>query len=165
MAVEYVSADFEDVCPSPNDEYPPQRPRKLNTIAVSDIRDHLVWAGVSRYWYSKATDKTPHVGRLFHHLAILPGPDVLQQLFYYCKSLAVTEPFYPARLSMLSWFNRKPSPEHAGESYPFIRLHGINFTHTDLGKFDEALSDYLNTLHQNNEQTWSDRKVNFLLNP
>ncbi|PWW75364.1 hypothetical protein C7212DRAFT_352758 [Tuber magnatum] len=37
-----------------------------------------VWVGVARFWYSKATDKTPSVGRLFHHSAVLAGPNVLQ---------------------------------------------------------------------------------------
>ncbi|CUS11446.1 unnamed protein product, partial [Tuber aestivum] len=44
-------------------------------------RDRDAWAGVARFWHSKVTDKPPFVGRLFHHLAILAGPNVLQQLF------------------------------------------------------------------------------------
>ncbi|PUU75592.1 hypothetical protein B9Z19DRAFT_1089973 [Tuber borchii] len=100
-----------------------------------DIRDRDVWAGVARFRYSKATDKTPYVGRLFRRLAILARPNVLQQLFYYCKSLA--------RESILTLFDPIFSPEHANKNHHvdsgFIQLHGINFTHIDLEKFDDAL--------------------------
>ncbi|KAE9374243.1 hypothetical protein N431DRAFT_455027 [Stipitochalara longipes BDJ] len=58
-------------------------------IEDEDIRDREVWTGVARHWYSKASDKAPTTGRLYHHLAILarPRPNALQQLFYYAKSL------------------------------------------------------------------------------
>lgn len=138
-------------------------------IEDDDIRDRDVWAGVARFWYSKATDKTPYVGRLFHHLAILARPNVLQQLFYYCKSLAVTQPFYPARESILTLFDPIFSPEQANKNHHvdsgFIQLHGINFTHIDLEKFDDALFDYLDNLDQNIGKTESDWKVSFLLMP
>ncbi|KAF8249140.1 hypothetical protein K440DRAFT_544295 [Wilcoxina mikolae CBS 423.85] len=59
-------------------------------IEDDDVRDREVWQNVARFWYSKAVDKTPYVGRLYHHLAILARPNILQQLFYYyCKSLGV----------------------------------------------------------------------------
>lgn len=47
-----------------------------------DVRDREIWAGVARYWYNKAADKNPDVGRIQHHLAVLARPDVVQQLFY-----------------------------------------------------------------------------------
>ncbi|PWW79037.1 hypothetical protein C7212DRAFT_167186 [Tuber magnatum] len=132
-------------------------------IEDGDIRDRDVWAGVARFWYSKATDKTPYVGRLFHHLAILSRPNILQQLFYYCKSLAVTQPFFPARESILTLFDPVFSPEHASKNRHvdagFIQLHGINFTHIDLEKFDDALFDYLDNLDQHIGKTESDWKV------
>ncbi|KAG0132207.1 hypothetical protein HOY82DRAFT_591164 [Tuber indicum] len=115
-------------------------------IEDGDVRDRDVWAGVARFWYSKATDKTPYIGRLFHHLAILARPNVLQQLFYYCKSLAVAQPFYPTRESILTLFDLIFSPEHIIKNHVdarFIKLHGINFTHIDLGKFDDTLFDHL----------------------
>lgn len=55
-------------------------------IEDGDVRNRDVWGGVARFLYSKATDKTPYIGRLFHHLAILARPNVLQQLFYYYKA-------------------------------------------------------------------------------
>ena len=47
-------------------------------IEDDDIRDRDIGAGVARFWYSKATEKTPYLGRLFHHLGILARPNVLQ---------------------------------------------------------------------------------------
>lgn len=117
-------------------------------IEDDDIRDRDVWANVARFWYSKAADKTPYVGRLHHHLAILARPNVLQQLFYYCKSLGVTQPFSSARESILTLFDPIFAPDSVSQkALPvdtgFIRLHGINFTHIDLETFDEALDNFL----------------------
>ena len=60
-------------------------------MAIEDdaSRDREVWSGVARFWYSKAADRTPKVGRLYHHLAILARPYTLQQLslFIYTRSL------------------------------------------------------------------------------
>ncbi|KAM5361332.1 hypothetical protein ACJZ2D_013171 [Fusarium nematophilum] len=61
-------------------------------IEDDDTRDREVWTGVSRLWYSKASDKSPTTGRLYHHLAILARPNVLQQLYYYSKTLCVIVP-------------------------------------------------------------------------
>ncbi|KAK1445870.1 hypothetical protein CMEL01_10113 [Colletotrichum melonis] len=62
-------------------------------IEDDDLKDREVWTSVSRHWYSKASDKAPQTGRLYHHLAILARPNALQQLFYYTKSLCVPVPF------------------------------------------------------------------------
>ena len=70
-------------------------------IEDDDVHDREVWQNVARFWYSKAADKTPVVGRLYHHLAILARPKILQQLFCYCKSLGVSQPFSSARESNL----------------------------------------------------------------
>lgn len=61
-------------------------------IEDDDIHDREVWTAVSRYWYSKASDKAPTTGRLYHHLAILARPNALHQLFYYAKTLCVPIP-------------------------------------------------------------------------
>ncbi|KAH8909360.1 hypothetical protein BR93DRAFT_863699, partial [Coniochaeta sp. PMI_546] len=56
-------------------------------IEDDDLRSRQVWTAVSSAWYSKARDKPPATGRLYHHLAALTRPDGLQQLGYYLKSL------------------------------------------------------------------------------
>jgi hypothetical protein len=66
-------------------------------IEDDDIRDREVWTGTSRHWYSKASDKAPKLGRLYHHLAILARPDGLQQLDCYARSLAASPPLSSTR--------------------------------------------------------------------
>ncbi|KAG9228850.1 hypothetical protein BJ875DRAFT_525122 [Amylocarpus encephaloides] len=73
-------------------------------IEGDDIRDREVWAGVVRHWYSIASDNSPKTGRLYHHLAILARPNVLQQLFFYAKSLCVAIPFTFTRELILTLF-------------------------------------------------------------
>ena len=73
-------------------------------IEDDDICDREVWTGVARHWYSKASDKAPITGRLYHHLAILARPNALQQLFYYAKCLCVVVPFTSPRESILTLF-------------------------------------------------------------
>jgi hypothetical protein len=70
-------------------------------VEENDMRDREVWSGVARYWYNKAADKNPGIGRIQHHLAVLSRPNILQQLFYYSKSLVSMQPFLSTRDSIL----------------------------------------------------------------
>ncbi|KAF9776804.1 hypothetical protein IL306_004950, partial [Fusarium sp. DS 682] len=100
-------------------------------IEDDDIRDREVWTGVSRHWYSKASDKSPTTGRLYHHLAILARPNALQQLYYYTKSLCVPIPFSSARESIMTLFDPvlSNSPTRlAPVDAAFVRAHGILFS-------------------------------------
>src|SRR2546423_14088090 len=51
-------------------------------IEEADLRDREVWSGVARMWYHKAADKSPNVGRIQHHLAVLARPNIIKQLFF-----------------------------------------------------------------------------------
>jgi len=75
--------------------------RELGRYLMDDIKDREVWTNVARSRYSKADDKRPTVGRLYHHSAVLVRPNVPQQLSFYCKSLAVGQPFASAWESTL----------------------------------------------------------------
>ena len=104
-------------------------------IEDDDIRDREIWAGVSRQWYSKASDKSPTTGRLYHHLAILARPNATQQLYYYSKSLCVEIPFIAARESIMTLFDPimspTPNPQQMKLTRPellFVRTHGILFS-------------------------------------
>lgn len=133
-------------------------------IEDDDVHDREVWAKTARFWYSKAADKTPDVGRLYHHLAILARPNVLFQLFYYCKSLGVTQPFPPSRETVLTVFDSVLTPDNLAPTAPpvvveFVKLHGINFTHTGLEKFDNCLAKFLNILSTHLSDPMSKWKV------
>ncbi|KAI0385143.1 hypothetical protein F5Y04DRAFT_292624 [Hypomontagnella monticulosa] len=103
-------------------------------IEDDDIRDREVWTSVSRHWYSKASDKAPTTGRLYHHLAILARPNPLQQLYYYTKSLCVPIPFSSARESIMTLFDPILDPTSSQHTrltpvdVAFVKAHGILFS-------------------------------------
>lgn len=124
-------------------------------IEDEDLRDRETWAGVARFWYSKAADKSPAVGRLYHHLAILARPNALQQLYFYSRSLTCVQPFMSARESILTLFD--PILGRSSTSYShslpvetsFIRAHGLLFEKDQAFQqhtFDHNLSDFIRQL-------------------
>ncbi len=117
-------------------------------IEDDDIRDREVWTGVSRFWYSKAADKSPTIGRLYHHLAILARPNALQQLFYYTRSLTCVHPFQSARQSILTLFGGpEPAPHRSlPADTMFIKIHGMLFSQLSLGTFYDAVNQLLPNL-------------------
>ncbi|KAH7312114.1 hypothetical protein BKA65DRAFT_574916 [Rhexocercosporidium sp. MPI-PUGE-AT-0058] len=122
-------------------------------IEDDDIRDREVWTGVARHWYSKASDKAPTTGRLYHHLAILARPNALQQLFYYAKSLCVIIPFTSAKESILTLFEPVLNSDNAHGQYrlppldtAFVKAHGLLFTNRDIEKFDFTVKEFLDLL-------------------
>lgn len=120
-------------------------------IEDDDIRDREIWTSVSRHWYSKASDKSPSTGRLYHHLAILARPNALQQLFYYTKSLCVPSPFLSARESILTLFDpllKRPvqAPKLASIEAEYVKCHGILFTERPGDDFEPAMARFLDSL-------------------
>jgi hypothetical protein len=123
-------------------------------IEDDDIRDREVWTGVARHWYSKASDKAPTTGRLYHHLAILARPNALQQLFYYSKSLCVAVPFTSARESILTLFDPVLNTDNSQGQYrlppldtAFVKAHGLLFTNKEIGlRFEPAVNEFLGLL-------------------
>lgn len=56
---------------------------------------HLVyaaWSKDSQKWYLKASNSAPTTGRLYYRLAILAGPNTLQKICLFTKSLCVAIP-------------------------------------------------------------------------
>ncbi|KAI1821421.1 hypothetical protein F4861DRAFT_469487 [Xylaria intraflava] len=127
-------------------------------IEDDDIRDREVWTSVSRNWYSKASDKAPTTGRLYHHLAILARPNALQQLFYYSKSLCVPIPFSSTKESIMTLFDPIFSAngyQHARLSpvdVSFVKAHGILFSHKHLQSFRPAVTEFLGLLNGHIDQ-------------
>ncbi|EDN92144.1 hypothetical protein SS1G_08006 [Sclerotinia sclerotiorum 1980 UF-70] len=122
-------------------------------IDTDDITDRAVWTGIARHWYSKASDKAPTTGRLYHHLAILARPNALQQLYYYAKSLCVVVPFTFARESILNLFDPVLNAENGQGQHrlppldtAFIRAHGHLFTNRTMERFEPAAKEFLELL-------------------
>ncbi|KAJ2981571.1 hypothetical protein NUW58_g6658 [Xylaria curta] len=120
-------------------------------IEDDDIRDREVWTSVSRHWYSKASDKAPTTGRLYHHLAILARPNALQQLFYYTKSLCVPIPFASAKESIMTLFDPilNDSYQH-GRIGPldiaFVKIHGSLFIRKKSDDFFQFVHEFHGSL-------------------
>lgn len=114
-------------------------------IENDDIRYREVWNGVARFWYSKAADKSPNVGRLYHHLAILAPPCTLQQLSFNTRSLTCVTPFESARGSIMTLFTSiligKESAYHRSWSLEtiFIKVHGMLFSGRPFEEFDATV--------------------------
>jgi len=121
-------------------------------IEDDDVRHREVWTNVSRNWYSKASDKAPTTGRLYHHLAILARPNAFQQLFYYAKSLCVPIQFESARESIMTLLDpiMVLSPNHISRLPPteleFVRCHGILFSKKYPDKFEASANEFINSL-------------------
>ncbi|MCJ1251472.1 hypothetical protein MMC30_008705, partial [Trapelia coarctata] len=121
-------------------------------IEDDDIRDREVWSSVARFWYEKAADKSPNVGRLYYHLAILARPGTLQQLSLYTCSLTCIIPFESAKGSIRTLFN--PILEGRESSYHrsslmeiiFVKAHGLLFTDGSMKEFDGCVQRLLGGL-------------------
>ncbi|CAK7241132.1 MAG: hypothetical protein STHCBS139747_002590 [Sporothrix thermara] len=101
-------------------------------MAIEDdnVRTRDTWTAVSRRWYSLASDRAPTTGRLYHHLAILARPHVINQMYYYVKSLCVPIPFTSTRDSILTLLD--PCLNNTTQHVPaielaFIKAHAIMF--------------------------------------
>jgi hypothetical protein len=121
-------------------------------IEDEDVRDRETWAGVARSWYSKAADKNPTVGRLYHHLAILARPNALQQLYYYARSLTCVKPFPSARESILTLLDPilgRPTASYSNAlpiETSFIQAHGILFEKLAAEKFEDVRQAFYSQL-------------------
>ncbi len=122
-------------------------------IEEADLRDREVWAGVARMWYDKAADKSPSVGRIQHHLAVLARPNIVQQLFYYSKALVCVNPFPNARESVMLLFNPfLATGEIASQRYPlvestFVKAAAIHFTRGSIRTYNQLVEQFLSVLN------------------
>ena len=117
-------------------------------IEEADLRDREIWSGVARMWYNKAAGKSPNVGRIQHHLAVLARPNIVQQLFYYSKALVSVIPFQNARESVMLLFNPfLESSEIASQRYPLVeaalvKANGILFTHGSISEYTSLMEQF-----------------------
>ncbi|KAH9863013.1 hypothetical protein J1614_010683 [Plenodomus biglobosus] len=121
------------------------------TIEGEDVRDRETWAGVAKNWYSRAADRNPNVGRLYHHLAILSQPNALRQLYHYSRSLTCVRPFASARESISTLLD--PIMERSGSNITatpidtsFIQAHGALFEKASPESLEHVLLSFQSQL-------------------
>ncbi|KAL4800193.1 hypothetical protein BDV19DRAFT_353589 [Aspergillus venezuelensis] len=122
-------------------------------VEESDFREREVWAGIARYWYNKAADISPDVGRIQHHLAVLARPDIVQQLFYYTKSAVCVQPYAGTRESIFLLFNPVLKAPQTVRRLPeivaaFVAAHSYLFTGDLKDAFASVSEDFLSYLEQ-----------------
>jgi Est1-like DNA/RNA binding protein len=124
-------------------------------VEDEDPKDREIWANVARYWYCKAADKMPNVGRLYHHLAILARGNPLQQLYLYSRSLTSALPFHSARESIQSLLAPAINDENMyvpEVDAKFVKCHASLFYRKfdvfdqTMGKFTSLLDPQINKL-------------------
>ncbi|KAF7894675.1 uncharacterized protein EAF01_010125 [Botrytis porri] len=124
--------------------------RFRTAVAVDNTEDKQIWNSVARYWYSKASDRAPATGRLYHHLAILtyPNSDPLSGLYYYAKSLCVATPFTPTKESLVKFFHQVKSKQVQLPSFntTFVLAHSYIFTYTNMEQFERTVEKFLSLL-------------------
>jgi len=135
-------------------------------IEEADLKDREIWAGVARMWYNKAADRSPNVGRIQHHLAVLARPNIVQQLFYYSKALISVIPFVNARESIMLLFS--PLLEKSETDYPqkyalvdssLVRAFGILFTRGSIVEYMIHIQQFTSDLDNHITRTGVKFKV------
>ena len=121
-----------------------------------DMQNREAWASMARNWYHQAADKSQSVGRIQHHLAVLARPDMLQQLFYYTKSLISEHPFPSAGESVKFLFdpllNAPKPPNQPIVASAFVAAHGYLFmqisspSELDISGLDTQAREFLQYL-------------------
>src|ERR1700743_1792382 len=121
-------------------------------IEEADLRDREIWSNVARMWYNKAADKSPNVGRIQHHLAVLARPNIVQQLFYYSKALVSAIPFQNARESIMFLFDPfLQGSAIASQRWPLVesalvKANGVLFTHGSISEYRFLMSQFCRLL-------------------
>ncbi|KAK8036744.1 hypothetical protein PG994_015241 [Apiospora phragmitis] len=129
-------------------------------MAIEDdnLQDREVWTSVSQRWYSKASDVIPKTGRLYHHLAILARPNVLQQLFYYSKALSAPEPFESAWVSIMTLFDPLLGSDSQRSrllpiDFAFVKAQGIMFSGKLGDEYQPSVTGFLSKLDNHISRT------------
>lgn len=123
-------------------------------IEDDEPKDREVWSNVAKFWYNKASDKSPAVGRLYHHLAILARPYTLEQLSLYARSLTCIAPFESAKGSIMTLFNpvlhgKESGRRSASFETVFIRIHALLFTIKSLECYERLYSTISELVKEN----------------
>ena len=121
-------------------------------IEEADLRDREIWSGVARMWYNKAADRSPKIGRIQHHLAVLARPNIVQQLYYYSKALVSVTPFYNARESIMLLFTpfldnaELGTQKHSPIEIAFVRANAVLFTEASQAEYRALMVQFSNGL-------------------
>ncbi|TVY18829.1 EST/SMG-like protein 2 [Lachnellula arida] len=106
-------------------------------IKDDDIRDREVWTRVARHWYSKASDKAPTTGRLYHHLATLARPGLWLPILNIL--LSSHKDFHGVEVEAVPPGNDDHSP--FPEDFALRGLPWIEGSLPDMSRMDEKIGE------------------------
>lgn len=121
-------------------------------IEDNDMHDREIWSKVARTWYNQAADRSPNVGRIQHHLAVLARPNIVQQLFLYSKALVSVVPFVNARDSIMLLFSPllekpdKASDRYSATEASLVTAYAYLFTRKSLSLYQRHAKYFVNSL-------------------
>lgn len=110
---------------------PPIESRNMWREALGDVArfsmvvgqsSFMDWRRISQFWYERAMVRSPGVGRLYHHSAVVSAFRI-DSLFYFCKSLTCYHPFEPARETIFSLFKSSSSADCSNAVSSYLALH------------------------------------------
>ncbi len=111
------------------------------SISPGQSDDRKMWNRVARSWYKEVANRTPMVGRLYHHLAILAHLNSLRQLSLFARSLTCVTPFERARNSITTlcshFLHQRDTVRSSSWEIVFIRAHAILFASQTPGPDDD----------------------------
>ncbi|KAK2751569.1 hypothetical protein FQN55_000290 [Onygenales sp. PD_40] len=122
-------------------------------IEGTDMHEREVWSDVAAYWYQRTANRRPKAGRVQHHLGVLARPDILQQLFFYTKSLLCVQSFAITQDSIHHLFDPLLEPvlnasyiRHPPIMLAFVTSHAIVYRQRSIIKFIEYGNGFLGLL-------------------
>lgn len=123
---------------------PPYESRHMWLEALGDLARFMMaigssgygdWRSAAQYWYIRASNRSPGIGRLFHHCAVVCIYRI-DSLFYFCKSLTAVQPFEPSRDIITSLFASNQDNENESAAGKFIKMHEIMFGSGPISTID-----------------------------
>lgn len=128
---------------------PPYESRHMWLEALGDIARFSMalgsypfadWRRIALYWYGRASVRSPAIGRIYHHCAVV-CVNKLDSLFYFCKSLVSYNPFMPAREIALQLFNsnRENMESDNTASSLILDFHSKCFQNIKVGQLTSTI--------------------------
>lgn len=115
-------------------------------MAIAKERDlRESWAKVARRWYTMASDHQPHIGRLHHHVAVLPA-SWLNKFVSYVASVTCKVPFIPGHESIRRFCRSAIERQRDGKNLASVELAFIDvYAAAYLGVDDVVLDTSVST--------------------
>ncbi|KAF7857269.1 hypothetical protein EAF04_009510 [Stromatinia cepivora] len=135
-------------------------PGPVNT--VMEMEERNIWKQIAYNWYSPVCNESPDAGKFYFYLGQLVGPDRLQQMFYFTKSVCTVQPIHSTWSPFLDAFHNfisSASTEKIAEGSGLYSRHKLDTAFIKVHGY--ILADATNNLEEYNTRV-SEHKSQFL---